>query len=150
MRQSQIISYESTHDPVSTHFRSLGRIHLLLGHQKNSEPAHCRSSSKVEIRACPGEELQRARACSWGRVRIYPVECFDFADINSIIFVHGLGSNPDTTWRARRSTNTSHPIEETRPNSEKYVNWVSDFLPSDIPPEVRKDARIFFYNYDSY
>ncbi|KAJ5393627.1 uncharacterized protein N7487_011268 [Penicillium crustosum] len=50
-----------------------------------------------------------------------------------IIFVHGLGSNPDTTWRARRSTNTLHPIEETRPNSEKYVNWVSDFLPSDIP-----------------
>ncbi|KAJ5960017.1 uncharacterized protein N7479_007167 [Penicillium vulpinum] len=67
-----------------------------------------------------------------------------------IIFVHGLGSNPDTTWRARRSTNTSHPIEETRPNGEQYVNWVSDFLPSDLPPEVRKDARIFFYNYDSY
>lgn len=30
------------------------------------------------------------------------------------------------------------------------MNWVSDFLPNDLPPEVRKDTRIFFYNYDSY
>lgn len=30
------------------------------------------------------------------------------------------------------------------------MNWVSDFLPSDLPPEVDKEARIFFYNYDSY
>ncbi|CAG8899455.1 unnamed protein product [Penicillium egyptiacum] len=75
---------------------------------------------------------------------VQPVENSNIADINSIIFVHGLGSNPDTTWRARKFTNTSHPTEETRPNSDQYVNWVSDFLPSDLPLEVREDARIFF------
>ena len=30
------------------------------------------------------------------------------------------------------------------------MNWVSDFLPHDLPPEIRKDTRVFFYNYDSY
>ncbi|KAF2015045.1 TPR-like protein [Aaosphaeria arxii CBS 175.79] len=49
-----------------------------------------------------------------------------------IIFVHGLGSNPDTTWGPRES------------------NWVNDILPQDIPVELQKDVRIFFYNYDSY
>jgi hypothetical protein len=48
------------------------------------------------------------------------------------VFVHGLGSNPDTTWGA------------------KDHNWVSDFFPQDIPPAVHIDIRIYFYNYDSY
>lgn len=52
--------------------------------------------------------------------------------LRSIIFVHGLGSNPDTTWGL------------------KDANWVSDFLPQDIPTTLRDDVRIFFYNYDSY
>ena len=30
------------------------------------------------------------------------------------------------------------------------MNWISDFLPDDLPPTTRKDTRIFFYNYDSY
>lgn len=30
------------------------------------------------------------------------------------------------------------------------MNWVKDFLPSDLPLGIRKDALIFFYNYDSY
>jgi hypothetical protein len=46
--------------------------------------------------------------------------------------VHGLGSNPDTTWGPKGS------------------NWVSDFLPHDIPAALHKDIRVFFYNYDSY
>lgn len=78
------------------------------------------------------------------------IASFEVTDRISLIFVHGLGSNPDTTWRARKSTNTSYRTEETPPNSEEYVNWVSDFLPSDLPPDVRTDARILFYNYDSY
>ncbi|KAF2271228.1 uncharacterized protein EI97DRAFT_408568, partial [Westerdykella ornata] len=49
-----------------------------------------------------------------------------------IIFVHGLGSNPDTTWGL------------------KGTCWVSDFLPQDIPAAFHTDVRIFFYNYDSY
>ncbi|KAL1594246.1 Serine active site containing protein 1 [Nothophoma quercina] len=51
---------------------------------------------------------------------------------SSVIFVHGLGSNPDTTWNLKGS------------------NWVRDFLPDDIPAASREDVRIFFYNYDSY
>ncbi|KAL8724128.1 MAG: hypothetical protein Q9166_008115, partial [cf. Caloplaca sp. 2 TL-2023] len=50
-----------------------------------------------------------------------------------IIFVHGLGSNPDTTWGLRDGQ-----------------CWVSDFLPQDIPVSFHRDIRIFFYNYDSY
>jgi hypothetical protein len=68
---------------------------------------------------------------------------------SSIIFVHGLGSNPDTTWGARRPQNPVDQIEGT-PSDEQYVNWVKEFLPNDLPLEIRKEARIFFYNYDSY
>ena len=46
--------------------------------------------------------------------------------------MHGLGSNPDTTWGPKGS------------------NWVSDFLPHDIPLEFHKEIRIFFCNHDSY
>ncbi|OSS44355.1 hypothetical protein B5807_10962 [Epicoccum nigrum] len=49
-----------------------------------------------------------------------------------IVFVHGLGSNPDTTWGPRDN------------------NWVSNFLPQDIPAALHTEIRIFFYNYDSY
>lgn len=62
----------------------------------------------------------------------------------SIVFVHGLGSNPDTTWQARRLADTPDA------NSDRYVNWVSEFLPDDLPPITRKDTRLYFYNYDSY
>lgn len=46
--------------------------------------------------------------------------------------MHGLGSNPDTTWGPRDS------------------NWVSNFLPQDIPAALHEEIRVFFYNYDSY
>ncbi|KAK3359536.1 hypothetical protein B0T25DRAFT_447962 [Lasiosphaeria hispida] len=67
-----------------------------------------------------------------------------------IVFVHGLGSNPDTTWRATRSIAAGNTPEEATPDSERFVNWVSDFLPGDILQAGSTDARIFFYNYDSY
>lgn len=75
----------------------------------------------------------------------------DNTNIRSIIFVHGLGSNPDTTWRARKPTTTPNVPEEALPDiSERYVTWVSDFLPGDLLPATRRDVRMFFYNYDSY
>ncbi len=30
------------------------------------------------------------------------------------------------------------------------MTWVSDFLPDDFPPPIRKNVRVYFYNYDSY
>ncbi|OJJ84728.1 uncharacterized protein ASPGLDRAFT_170633 [Aspergillus glaucus CBS 516.65] len=62
-----------------------------------------------------------------------------------VIFVHGLGSNPDTTWRAEKAQEESH----SRLNKE-YVCWITDFLPEDIPSPQREDVRLFFYNYDSF
>lgn len=34
--------------------------------------------------------------------------------------------------------------------NDSYVTWVRDFLPDDLPPSIREDVRMFFYNYDSY
>ncbi|KAK5651032.1 hypothetical protein OQA88_1501, partial [Cercophora sp. LCS_1] len=72
------------------------------------------------------------------------------ADGFDIVFVHGLGSNPDTTWRAAKPIAAGNIPEEAAPDSERFVNWVSDFLPGDILPAGSTDVRIFFYNYDSY
>ncbi|CAG8376302.1 unnamed protein product [Penicillium salamii] len=50
---------------------------------------------------------------------------------------------------AKKATKTSDSHSNST-EDEQYVNWVSDFLPHDLPHEIRKDVRIFFYNYDSY
>ncbi|KAL4733499.1 hypothetical protein BDV11DRAFT_175643 [Aspergillus similis] len=62
-----------------------------------------------------------------------------------VVFVHGLGSNPDTTWKAR----TNHQQSNSQASNE-YVCWVTDFLPDDISSTERENVRLFFYNYDSY
>ncbi|KAH7139811.1 hypothetical protein B0J13DRAFT_638817 [Dactylonectria estremocensis] len=67
-----------------------------------------------------------------------------------IIFVHGLGSNPDTTWRAGQCSTAPEAPEEACPESDRYVTWVCDFLPGDLYSDVRQDIRLFFYNYDAY
>ena len=64
--------------------------------------------------------------------------------------MHGLGSNPDTTWRAKRVDPLQGKAARARSTDDQYVNWVSEFLPSNLPPTIRKVTRIFFYNYDSY
>jgi hypothetical protein len=53
-----------------------------------------------------------------------------------IIFVHGLGSLPDSTWHK--------PLPGQKTKYPEGVHWVRDLLPSDIP-----DARLMFFNYDS-
>ncbi|KAF4547236.1 Hypothetical protein D9617_51g089000 [Elsinoe fawcettii] len=87
------------------------------------------------------------------RFGLIPVEVTEVAPDSSgvdIIFVHGLGSNPDTTWRAERrdadAASTTPKAEEERP----FVNWVSDFLPHDLHPDVRRSTRLYFYNFESY
>ncbi|KAL8909884.1 MAG: hypothetical protein Q9171_004797 [Xanthocarpia ochracea] len=76
---------------------------------------------------------EEAPRSAFGLVRADKLSSRASAHGIDIIFVHGLGSNPDTTWGLRDGQ-----------------CWVSDFLPQDIPVSFRKDIRIFFYNYDSY
>ncbi|KIY04017.1 uncharacterized protein Z520_00709 [Fonsecaea multimorphosa CBS 102226] len=66
-----------------------------------------------------------------------------------IIFVHGLGSNPDTTWRARPPRDATKPRQLEDANDDG-VCWVTDLLVDDIPPATCRKTRIFFYNHDSY
>lgn len=72
---------------------------------------------------------------------------------HSIIFVHGLGSNPDTTWQARNDSikpSKSHPAVESLPGHQEYICWITDFIPEDIDAASRRKIRVFFYNHDSY
>src|SRR5438034_5519632 len=59
---------------------------------------------------------------------------------HSVIFVHGLGSNPDKAWIAPKGLM----------GNKIQVNWITDFLPFDLRPEILQRVRLFFYNYDSY
>ncbi|KAK3326908.1 hypothetical protein B0H66DRAFT_530896 [Apodospora peruviana] len=77
-------------------------------------------------------------------------ELVPISNRSSIIFVHGLGSNPDTTWRVTKLAATVNTPEEAATDNAQFVNWVSDFLPIDILESTNTDVRIFFYNYDSY
>ncbi|KAL8905548.1 MAG: hypothetical protein Q9207_002574 [Kuettlingeria erythrocarpa] len=76
---------------------------------------------------------EEAPRSAFGLVRADKLSSRASAHGIDIIFVHGLGSKPDTTWGLRDGQ-----------------CWVSDFLPQDIPLSFHKDIRIFFYNYDSY
>ncbi|KAI1096927.1 hypothetical protein F5B19DRAFT_12548 [Rostrohypoxylon terebratum] len=73
-----------------------------------------------------------------------------------IIFVHGLGSNPDTTWSAKNQSyicELSNRAGDDRCDplaGKERVKWVTDFFHHDIPPHLRTKTRAFFYNYDSY
>ena len=42
------------------------------------------------------------------------------------------------------------PMNAEHVYSEQYINWVIDFLPYDLPPDIVPGLRLFFYNYDSY
>jgi len=94
----------------------------------------------LPIRANGVESVQSSVCC--GRLGLL--------NRSSIIFVHGLGSNPDTTWRAARPPATADAPEEAVSDSNRFVNWVSDFLPDDFLPATHRDVRMFYYNYDSY
>ncbi|KAJ2992303.1 hypothetical protein NUW58_g2211 [Xylaria curta] len=84
---------------------------------------------------------------------LVPIEKFGSkltADGVDIIFVHGLGSNPDTTWKAK-STNTPRRNRlQVHLIKEKDVDWITEFLYEDLPSNIRSGIRVFFYNYDSY
>jgi hypothetical protein len=67
-----------------------------------------------------------------------------------VIFVHGLGANPDTTWGRKRPRNPEFPILQNTKGGSPQSCWVTDFLPEDIPKQYHKNIRMWFYNYDSY
>lgn len=74
----------------------------------------------------------------------------DTAD--SLIFVHGLGSNPDTTWSAKPTASSGDAFPPSRMNGDSVPreNWVTElFLPS-IPDELSKSTSVYFFNYNSY
>lgn len=60
--------------------------------------------------------------------------------ITAIIWVHGLGSNPDTTWQGRQHL----------PQAGPPVNWIEDFLFPDMLRSSSCDIEMFHYNYESY
>jgi hypothetical protein len=74
----------------------------------------------------------------------------------SIVLVHGLGSNPDTTWLAEapessvNSDASGLPNDASTSGAKVYVNWVTDFLVHDLDCAHRSTTRVFFFNYDSY
>ncbi|EXK77979.1 hypothetical protein FOQG_17325 [Fusarium oxysporum f. sp. raphani 54005] len=83
---------------------------------------------------------------------LVPVDCFNSnltATGIDIILVHGLGSNPDTTWQ-KLAKDDLYIQADPLSSGKKYVNWVADFLCDDLPLDIRRHTRVFFYNYDSY
>ncbi|KAK4033241.1 hypothetical protein C8A01DRAFT_50136 [Parachaetomium inaequale] len=67
---------------------------------------------------------------------------------------NGLPTRADGIERsivfATRRAEAANTSEEAAPDTERFVNWISDFLPEDLPPAIYKNVRMFFYNYDSY
>ncbi|ETN44019.1 uncharacterized protein HMPREF1541_10884 [Cyphellophora europaea CBS 101466] len=70
------------------------------------------------------------------------------ADGVDVVFVHGLGANPDTTWTATLPP-TKPAIPDEHDKTQERVCWVTNLWIDDIPAEVRRKTRIFFYNHDS-
>ena len=53
------------------------------------------------------------------------------------MFIHGLGSNLDTTWTA------------TNEDTARLVHWVTDFLLAGLSRDIAQKTRIYFFNYDT-
>ena len=58
--------------------------------------------------------------------------------IASIVFVHGLGAFPDTTWQKRPQQSDGGIV------SGQKTSWIRDLLQQDLP-----EARLLFFDYDS-
>ena len=84
-------------------------------------------------------------AMGWSKYRIRHLIEALLMQWGSIIFVHGLGSNPDTTWTSPVRHNKSAATD-----NKKTVSWITDFLPQDLQPSIREHTRVYYYNHDSY
>lgn len=61
--------------------------------------------------------------------------------LSSVVFVHGLASNPATTWTARAE----------RSNNTERVDWITKFLAPDLCAnlQIKERLRMFYFNYES-
>ncbi len=66
-----------------------------------------------------------------------------------VIFVHGLGSHPDSTWRAEKGLEALPSQKGSQRQQKEYVYWVKDYLIPDLASKGRCHLRLFYYNYDS-
>ena len=91
-----------------------------------------------------------------------PISEFDLVPIEStlkpadeqgngidIVFVHGLGSQPDSTWRAEKRLGVLDSQHGNQRRRKKYIYWVKDFLAADLAAAGYEGIRLFYYNYDS-
>lgn len=68
--------------------------------------------------------------------------------VASLVFVHGLDSNPETAWEKKNSSYVCATSLCAPSLGKEKVNWVLDLLPEDLPDPVRHRTRAFFYNYN--
>ena len=91
-----------------------------------------------------------------------PISEFDLVPIESslkpadeqgngidIVFVHGLGSQPDSTWRAEKRLGALDSQHGNQQKRKEYIYWVKDFLAPDLAAAGHEGIRLFYYNYDS-
>ena len=91
-----------------------------------------------------------------------PISEFDLVPIESgleptdehgngldIIFVHGLGSQPDSTWRSEKRVAALALQNGKQRQQMEHVYWVNDYLVSDLASNGHRGIRLFYYNYDS-
>ncbi|KAG9648244.1 purine and uridine phosphorylase, partial [Aureobasidium melanogenum] len=104
--------------------------------------------SRLDIRRAPSS--QDGLLCVHGSDACKDTEGVD------IVLVHGLGSNPDTTWLAEAPedsiTSDASDLSDNASASraKRYVNWVTEFLVHDLYRTDQFTPRVFFFNYDSY
>ncbi|KAI9860939.1 MAG: hypothetical protein M1813_005618 [Trichoglossum hirsutum] len=80
--------------------------------------------------------------CSWEKL----MTCV----CDSLVFVHGLGSDRVKAWSTKRKDAfTRRWGNGLALKHLEEVNWVSDFLQEDLRPEIRGFVRTYLYGYDS-
>ncbi|KAG9899107.1 purine and uridine phosphorylase, partial [Aureobasidium melanogenum] len=101
-------------------------------------------------------DARRAPQSQDGLLRVHGSDtCKDTEGVD-IVLVHGLGSNPDTTWLAEAPedsiTSDASDLSDIASASrvKRYVNWVTEFLVHDLYRADHFTSRVFFFNYDSY
>ncbi|KEQ57652.1 uncharacterized protein M437DRAFT_61128 [Aureobasidium melanogenum CBS 110374] len=101
-------------------------------------------------------DARRAPQSQDGLLRVHGKDtCKDTEGVD-IVLVHGLGSNPDTTWLAEAPedsiTSDASDLSDiaSASRAKRYVNWVTEFLVHDVYCADQFTPRVFFFNYDSY